>query len=260
MRKENALVLPQKTYEPSHFADELFDGKGSYAYNLQVPQKALMQYARSNDGSPVSFVCVMLYRAMLRLYPELQSDIVFSIPHEYRKVLGRPLSHDCLARVLTVRLAAKDRDKPLETLNTAVRGQIILGSDESADIAAINGMLQLNAYMQSLPLEGKKQAMLGLVAGSLAKNTFGVSYTGNISWGGMEQYIRDVHLYAGENDRHQSISLEVFTLGDSFSLCVMQPGRNPAFVQALMQSFADCGIDCALMSEERFHLADYAIP
>ena len=27
-----------------------------------------------------------------------------------------------------------------------------------------NGMLQLNAYMQSLPLEGKKQAMLGLVA------------------------------------------------------------------------------------------------
>ena len=128
---------------------------------------------------------VLTMNAPKTFYPDMKSDIVFSIPHEYRKVLGRPLSHDCLARVLTAKLAAKDKDKSTETLNTAVRGQIVLGSDESADIAAINGMLQLGAYMQSLPLEGKKQAMLGLVAGSLAKNTFGVSYTGNICWGGM---------------------------------------------------------------------------
>ena len=96
--------------------------------------------------------------------------------------------------------------------------------------------------------------MLGLVAGSLAKNTFGVSYTGNISWGGMEKHIRDVHLYAGENNRHQTISVEVFTLGDNFSICVMQPGKNPVFVQELIRCFASCGIECMLVSEERFHL------
>ena len=158
------------------------------------------------------------------------------------------------------KIAAKDKDKSTETLNTAVRGQIVLGSDESADIAAINGMLQLGAYMQSLPLEGKKQAMLGLVAGSLAKNTFGVSYTGNIGWGGMEKYIRDVHLYAGENNRHQTISVEVFTLGENFSICVMQPGKNPVFVQELIRCFASCDIECMLMSEERFRLADYELP
>ncbi len=260
MPNENSLPIPQRTHEPFLFADELFDSDGSYAYNLQVSQKTLMKYAKSNDGSPVSFICVMLYRAMMSLYPDMKSDIVFSIPHEYRKVLGRPLSHDCLARVLTAKLAAKDMDKSVETLNTAVRGQIVLGSDESADIDSINGMLQLNAYMQSLPLEGKKQAMLGLVAGSLAKNTFGVSYTGNISWGGMEKHIKDVHLYAGENNRHQTISVEVFTLGDNFSICVMQPGKNPVFVQELIRCFAICGIECMLVSEERFHLADYELP
>ena len=114
--------------------------------------------------------------------------------------------------------------------------------------------------MQSLPLEGKKQAMRGLVSGSLAKNTFGISYTGNISWGGLEKHIRDVHLYAGENNRHDSLSVELFTLGDVFSLCLMQPGRNPAFVQQLMQSFARYGIACQLMSEERYHLAPYSLP
>ena len=113
-----------------------------------------------------------------------------------------PLSHDCLARVFSVRLAPKDREKSFEMLNTSVRGQIVLGSDESADIDSINGMLQLCAYMQTLPLEGKKQAMLGLVAGSLAKNTFGVSYTGNISWGGMDQY--QDHPWSGIHQYHQT--------------------------------------------------------
>lgn len=257
---EKSLAIKPKTYEPFFFANELFDGVGSYAYNLQVSQQPMMKYAKSNDGSPVSFVCVMLYKAVLNMYPDTDRDIVFSIPHEYRKVLHRPLSHDCLARVFPVKLAAKDREKSIEMLNTAVRGQIILGSDESADIDSINGMLQLHAYMQSMPLEGKKQAMRGLVAGSLVKNTFGVSYTGNISWGGMEKYIRDVHLYAGENKRRQSLSVELFTLGDHFSICLMQPGRNPAFMQELIRCFTCCGIDCTLMSEERFQLADYKLP
>ena len=257
---ENPISIRQKTYAPFLFEDDLFDREGCYAYNLQVRQQELMKYAKINDGSPVSFVSVMLYETMMNLYPETEKDIVFRIPHEYRKVLGRPQSHDCLARVFFVKLAANDRSKSVEMLNTLVRGQIVLGSDESADIDAINGMLQLNAYMQTLPLEVKKQAMIGLVQGSLAENTFGVSYTGNISWGGLEKYIRDLHPYAGENNRNRSLSVEMFTLGDKFTICVMQPGKNPMFVQGLIQSFASQGIDCKLMSEERFHLADYEIP
>ena len=257
---EDAFPIKPKEYAPFLFEDAFFDDEGSYAYNLQVPQGELIKYSRSNDGSPVSFVSAMLYKTLMNLFPETEKDIVIEIPHEYRKVLRRPLSHDCLARVFFIKLSLKDINKTLEMINTSIRGQIILGSDESADIDAINGMLQLNAYMQTLPLEGKKQVMRGLVSGSLKQNTFGVSYTGNIGWGGMEKYIRDVHLYAGENDRHKSIGVELFTLGDNFSICVMQPGKNPAFVQELMHSFASCGIDCKLMSEERFQLADYKLP
>ena len=102
--------------------------------------------------------------------------------------------------------------------------------------------------------------MRALVTAPLAESTFGVSYTGNISWGGMEKYIRDLHVYAGENNHSKSLVVEVFTLGDNFSICVMQPGKNPAFVKELMHSFASCSIDCKLMSEERFCLADYKLP
>ena len=257
---ENALELKPKEYDPFLFDDELFDDEGQYAYNLQIKQKELMKYAKSNDGSPVSFVSVMLFKALTEFCPDTEKDIVFQIPHEYRGVLGRPLSHDCLARVFKAKLTAKDRNKRVEMLNTFVRGQVILGCEESADIAAVNGLVQLSAYMQNLSLEAKKQAMIGLVSKSYDKNTFGVSYTGNISWGGLEKYISDIHIYAGENDRHDTLSIVLFTLGDKFSLCVMQPGKNPAFVEALRDTFARHGIDCKLVSEERFQLADYVLP
>ena len=126
--------------------------------------------------------------------------------------------------------------------------------------AAINGMIQLSAYMQSLPLEGKIAAMRGIVAGTLAKNTFGISYSGNISWGGLEKYIRDLHVYAGERERHNSLSVELFTLGDDFTISLMQPGKNPVFMQELIQTFGRYGIECRLMSEGRFQLADYRLP
>ena len=83
----------------------------------------------------------------------------------------------------------KNKSMDIERLNTAVRGQIILGSDPAGDIEAINGMIKLGAYMRTLSMEGKKQTMLGAVAGSLAPHTFGISYTGRISWGGMERYL-----------------------------------------------------------------------
>lgn len=258
--KEYTLPEKAKEYDPFRFDDELFDSSGSYAYNLQADMASLMKCAKSSDGSPVSFVSVMLFRSLMSLYPGNKKDIVFQVPHEYRKVLGCPLSHDCLARVFNTVLSPKDADRPLELLNTWVRGQIILGSDPSADIGAVNGMLQLDAYMHTLPLEGKKQAMQSMVGGSIREHTFGISYTGNISWGGLERYLRDVHVYAGENERHGSLSVEMFTMGDKFSICIMQPGRDPFFVEELIRTFADQGIECRPMSEEKCHLADFVLP
>ena len=49
-----------------------------------------MKYAKNNDGSPVSFVSVMLYKTLMDLYPETEEDIVFQVPHEYRKALDHP--------------------------------------------------------------------------------------------------------------------------------------------------------------------------
>ena len=240
--------------------EDFFSDDGIYAYHLQIPQKDFMEKARPNDGSPVSFIAVMFYKAILNLFPGSGKDIVFRIPHEYRKVLNRPLAHDSLARVVNVRLPEHLKDRSVEALNTMVRGQIILGCDEAADIQAINGLIQLDGYLQTMPLDAKRQTMQGLVSGALTPAICGISYTRNIPWGGMDRYITDVHAYAGERKRAGGISIEVFTCGEYFSLCLMQPGKNPAIAQEMIAAFKDNGSDCILKGEEKFQLADFTLP
>ena len=245
---------------PLLFDDGLFDDGGNYAYNLQIPQNEMMGFAKRVGASPTSLLCVMLFKALTELYPKTEKDIVFQIPHQYRGVLNCPLSHDCLARVFRVILAANDKDQSIYALGESARAQIRAGSAESGDIQSINGLLKLSAYMDTLPLEGKKQAMIGIVAKSLAKHSVGVSYPGDIGWGGMEQHIRNIHIYAGENRRHDALGVEMLTLGEVFSLSLMQPGKNPVFARTLIDTLARYGISGRLMSEERYHLADYQIP
>ena len=256
---EDAAGQTPPVHDPFQFDDAFFDAGGSYAYNLLVRQQDLMKCAKACKGSPVSFISALLYRCVTELFPETEKEVVFLIPHQYRQVLGCPLSHESLARVFTVFLDSGMRNESLETLNTVLRDQIRSACDPAADKAAVNGALKLHAHLKTLSLEKKKEIMPSLAAAAMQKNTFGVSYTGNIPWGGMEKYIRDAHGYAGETGHSGSVSLEVFTIGDYFSLCIMQPGKNPALVQKLMEKLAENGIECRIASEERYEMPDYEI-
>lgn len=66
--------------------------------------------------------------------------------------------------------------------------------------------------------------------------------------------------YAGENHFAGQVGAEVFTVGDSFSICLMQPGKNPEFVDELIKEFDAYGIRCSLIGEERYVLADFMLP
>ena len=55
------------------------------------------------------------------------------------------------------------------------------------------------------------------------------------------------------------LSAYVFTVGDYFSLCVMQPGKNPALVDTFMQQLAGEGVSCRIASEGRYEMPDCEI-
>lgn len=239
--------------------DSFYEGEGPYTYNIQLRQDDLMRYAKANDGSPVSCLSLALYRTVIKLFADNKKDIVFEIPHTFRKALNRFLSHDCLANVLFVKLPVSDADKTDAQLNADLRKQISSASDLSMDIQSINGMVQLGAYLNTMPLAAKIQTMQGVVGSSMQQQSFGISYTGNFPWNGLERYIDNVYAYAGER-KHNGCGLEVFVIGDYFSVTIMMPGKNPAFVEEFMRFFKERDVECRLASEGTYSLCDYRLP
>lgn len=76
--------------DPLLFTSDFFSDDGIYAYHLQIPQKELMEKAKPNDGSPVSFICVMFYKAVLNLIPDSgKEQAVPTIPGLYDILLTR---------------------------------------------------------------------------------------------------------------------------------------------------------------------------
>ena len=72
--KINTEWLPKETSSDVYALNcESFDEKGLYAYHLRIPQKALMVNAYASDGSPVSFLSVMMYRTLCKLDSEIET-------------------------------------------------------------------------------------------------------------------------------------------------------------------------------------------
>ena len=177
-------------------------------------------------------------------FPEAGKDIVCGIPHQLRGVLGKPLAHDNLIAMPFVKITPEMKELTLAELNRNIREQLRENAGEEADIRTVNGMMQLDAYLDQMPLAVKQQTIQEIVAESRRPFTFSVSYTGQVSWGGMERYIRDVHFYVDENVISEKVECEVYTIGDCFSLTVMQHGKNDFLVSVLEKELNARGVPC----------------
>ena len=237
-----------------------FDGEGLYAYHLHIPQKAMMAKANPSDGSPVSFLSVLLYRALCVLDGELDLPVVAHVQHQYRFALRTPFNRHSLVSYVPVFLSPKAKDRHVEQQNTVLRGQIILGSEVSADLLAVNRLLGALPVSADASLAEKKAAMRGYVEKSIEGKTFGISYVGKMDWCGLDQYVEDIHAYIGEKQTKNMLLIEVMTVGADFTINFMQSGRGDRYVNAFMEQLRSFDIPVRLVSEERYTLCDTVIP
>ena len=237
---------------------DAFDGGGLYAYHLHVPQRAMMAMANPSDGSPVSFLIAMMYRAICSLDGSLELPVVAHVQHQYRQALRTPLSRHSLVSYIPAVLQARTKNKSIEHQNTVLRGQIILGSEVSEDLGAVNRII--NALPEKASLEEKKDAVRAYVDSSIRGKTFGISYVGKMDWCGLDGYVTDIHAYIGEKHTKNMMLIEVMTIGDDFTVNLMQSGRGRAYVDAFVDQLRLLDIPVTLISEERYTLCDTTLP
>ncbi len=220
----------------------------------------MMKMASPLDGSPVSFLSVMLYRAFCSVDKEVELPVISHVQHQYRQALKVPFNHHSLVSYIPVFLLPSVKEKAVDQQNTFLRGQIIIGSDFDEDRKAVNKML--NAFLQNenASLADKKAAMRRYVERSIEGKTFGISYVGKMDWCGLDRYVEDLHAYIGEKHTENMMLVEVMTVGEDFTINLMQSGRGRAYVDAFIEQLGLMNIPVRLTGEERYTLCDTVIP
>ncbi len=249
------LDMPSEVPKEAYGLDpDAFDNEGLFAYHLHIPQKAMMAKASSSDGSPVSFLSVLLYRALYRLDPGIDKPVVVHVQHQYRAALRAPMSHHSLVSYIPVSLAPRMGKWDVEKQNTVVRGQVILKGGNEADIASVNRLIE--AFPREATFADKKNAMARYAENSICGKTFGISYVGKMDWCGLERYVEDLHAYIGEKHTKNMLLIEVMTVGEDFSLTFMQSGRGEKYLNAFIREIRALNIPINLVGEERYTLCN----
>jgi hypothetical protein len=253
--------LPKSAPRNAYTLDSnAFDTDGLYAYHLHIPQKVMMQKANPSDGSPISYLAVMLYRAMCLLDRNIDRSIVAHVQHQYRAALNKPVSRHSMVSYLPVTLSPKIKEWNVTSQNTVVRGQILLGSEKSADLNAVNRLLAAFPEGENVSLEEKERAMRKYIENSILGKTFGISYVGKMDWCGLDRHVEDIHVYIGEKNNPGMLLIEVMTIGEDFTVTFMQGGRGRRYVDAFMAQLRSFDIPVSLVGEERYTLCDTKIP
>ena len=249
---EELNILPDAPKEVYELNAELFDDEGAYAYHLHIPQRAMMAKASSSDGSPVSFLSVMLYRALHKLDDAIDKPIVAHVQHQYRAALRAPMTHHSFVSYIPVDMSPRLKKWDVEKQNTVVRGQVILKGGIEADIAAINRLIE--AFPSEAAFDDKKDAMARYAENSIRGKTFGISYVGKMDCCGLDRYIDDFHAYIGEKHTKNMLLIEVMTIGEDFSLTFMQSGKGEQYLNAFIEEMRALDIPARLVGEERYKL------
>ncbi|MBQ2376962.1 MAG: hypothetical protein II297_01025 [Clostridia bacterium] len=255
---EELDILPKAPEEAYSLDPDAFDKDGLYAYHLHIPQKAMMAKASSSDGSPVSFISVLLYRALHRLDQNIDKPVVAHVQHQYRSTLQTPMSHHSLVNYIPVVLSPRMSGWDVEKQNTVVRGQVILKGGRDADVVAIRHLIE--AFPVDATLADKKEAMARYAEESIHGKTFGISYVGKMDWCGLERYVNDLHAYIGEKHTENMLLIEIMTVGEDFSLTFMQSGRGEKYLNAFLQEICALDIPVSLVGEEKYALCNTCLP
>ena len=255
---DELTILPKAPEDIYSLDPDAFDKDGLYAYHLHIPQKAMMAKASSSDGSPVSFISVLLYRALHRLDQNIDKPVVAHVQHQYRSTLQTPMSHHSLVNYIPVVLSPRMSGWDVEKQNTVVRGQVILKGRREADIVSIHRLIE--AFPIDTSLAKKKEAMARYAEGSIHGKTFGISYVGKMDWCGLERYVNDLHAYIGEKHTENMLLIEIMTVGEDFSLTFMQSGRGEKYLNAFLQEICALDIPVSLVGEEHYSLCNTCLP
>lgn len=229
------------------------------SFRIRIPQKEMMRYASTVDGSPATFIASVMYRVLDETRTNHSLPIVCGMQHQYRKALGKPYSHLCHVNVYPIVYTDRMRGRSIELLNVMARGTTILCTDDANDRLTVNAHLRNKEAIRGMALEAKHDYMRNALLSGIGRNTFEVSYTGRVPFCGLERYITDFTPIL-DMSLSGGISVEIFSLGENFCVNLMQRNRDRRYADRFAAILAEYGIHCDMDDPEHFEINDFVLP
>ena len=232
---------------------------GWTSFRYRIAQKDLMSFVSGVDGSPASFVASLMYRVIADTHPEDRLPVVCGMQHQYRKALGRPYSHMCHVNIVPMIFPDSLRGKDIGLLNTAARGMLILRADDANDVLSVNEHVRNEELIREMSLPEKRRHMRAAILEGIGRNTYEVSYTGRVSWSGLDRYVRNVAPYF-DLTLSGGISLEIFSVHDVFSINLMQRGGGVRYAERFAALLEENGVPFESEGPSHFSLCGFTLP
>ena len=211
---------------------------GQVYYPITIDKSALMRFARENDGSPNSILSAAMFRMCSRVFPKAK-QISCGIVCNYRKDVGCPDTYRDLVRVLHARYLPSMKDWPIEKLSTVTRGSMYLQMQPEISRETYRQVVAYRDTIDKIPGKALKTAyaLKNSPLRNGVKDTFNVSYVGNVDWGGLSEYVEEVFSLT---EGH--LMLEVNSARDKICIAFQVLNRDEDFIREFLKVLDEEGI------------------
>ena len=235
---------PSNSPALSLFDDPRITLSSRKCYQLRLSEKQVIQYCRTQDGTPGVLFSLLMSRAIDKLNPNNDRPIISGMTINLRPALNAPMYKGSPITLAYLPYIGKIKDKPFAQQATAFRGKLLLLSDHNRLLAGVNSSKKLYSAIAQIPtVEGKKQFMQKIMSSYKNTSTFGVSYVGPAKLGAAERYVTEAELEnAGE-----SIFIEVMAVNGSFFLNITQQWQENLYFDAFCEELAAIGFEYELL-------------
>lgn len=130
-RLPNEDEISVRVKAPSGSALSLFDDpritlSSRKCYQLRLSEKQVIQYCRTQDGTPAVLFSLLMSRAIDKLNPHNDHPILTGIAINLRPALGAPMYKGSSITLGYLPYSGKIKDKPFVQQATALRGKLLL--------------------------------------------------------------------------------------------------------------------------------------
>lgn len=232
--------------------------KDDYYYEIEIPSKAFMDYAKSIDASPNSLLISMMYKAMTRFFKEKEgTHISGRLAADYRDDIGASGSYRDFVRFIHIRYEWDMKDDPLSKLNMVARGAIIAQNQPELSFERFRRLESVHREIDAKPdlKEKKKYASQNSAFRKDPRDAYTLSYVGQLGLGEMEKYIRSIYTITNGD-----LMLELNALTDHFNIAFQVVGKSREPLDRFLEVLDQEGIPCKVSGRKTRYLPRVILP